>query len=106
MGSVELELGCGGHQTNPVMAATNLILTLTVALLIVSTALCGPVKRSADAMSLADGDAEPINAMYGFYGQPLYRPYGFGAFGYGSVNYGLARTIVPGHYGGFYNYYN
>jgi len=31
------------------------------------------VKRAADAMSLADGNAEPISAMDGFYGNPLYR---------------------------------
>ena len=32
-----------------------------------------PVKRSPDAMSLAEGNAEPITALNGFYGNPLYR---------------------------------
>ena len=31
------------------------------------------VKRSPDALSLAEGNAEPITALNGFYGNPLYR---------------------------------
>jgi len=62
------------------------------------------VKRAADAMSLADGNAEPISAMDGFYGNPLYRPYGFGSWGYGSTGYMRNSIIVqgPNLYGGFY----
>lgn len=40
---------------------------------LVSVTLGNPVKRSPDAMSLADGNAEPISAHDGFYGNPLYR---------------------------------
>ena len=32
-----------------------------------------PVKRSPDALSLAEGNAEPIQALNGFYGNPIYR---------------------------------
>merc|ERR1712106_385248 len=65
------------------------------------------VRRSADAMSLADGSAEPIYAMNGFYGNPLYRPYGFGSWGFGSAGYGLNSVVVPGKniYGGYYTGY-
>merc|ERR1712038_1015061 len=63
--------------TRPVMAATHLVYTLTllVLLLVLPTNSSPYGKRAADA--LAVGDAEPISAMNGFYGNPLYRPYGF-----------------------------
>ena len=48
---------------------------LTMMMLQVLVHVCwgNPVKRSPDAMSLADGNAEPISAHDGFYGNPLYR---------------------------------
>merc|ERR1712113_460930 len=71
-------------------------------LVLVSATLGNPVKRSPDAMSLADGNAEPISAHDGFYGNPLYRPYGFGAWGYGSQGYMKNHLIIPNVYGGYY----
>jgi len=57
------------------------------------------------AAPLSDGDAESIPAFYGFYGNPIYRPYGFGSWGWGSANYGYNALYVPnnGHnrFGGF-----
>ena len=54
------------------MAYLILFLTHQVLLLVFPTSPL-PVKRAADAMSLAEGNAEPISAMNGFYGNPLYR---------------------------------
>ena len=56
------------------MAYLILFLTHQVLLLVFPTSPL-PVKRAADAMSLAEGNAEPISAMNGFYGNPLYRLY-------------------------------
>jgi len=87
------------------MAASYRVLAvLALVLLIVSLGQSVPVKRSADAFGLADGDSEPVYAMQGFYGNPLYRPYGFGSFGWGSTNFMRGHTVVtgPNIYGGFY----
>merc|ERR1711864_48037 len=92
--------------TATAMAATHRSLPIiALVFLIVSLGDCSPVKRSADAFGLADGESEPIYAMQGFYGNPLYRPYGFGSFGWGSPNFMVGHTVVrgPNIYGGFYN---
>merc|ERR1711892_308877 len=87
--------------TSTDMAAVRIMLVVLVVLSAVSSS---PVKRSAAPLSLAEGNAEPINAMNGFYGNPIYRPYGFGSWGYGSHGYGVHSTTLYGHhtYGGFY----
>merc|ERR1711936_225540 len=87
-----------------VMAATVPSIIVRVLLLVLPLSAT-PVKRAADAMSLADGNAEPISAMDGFYGNPLYRPYGFSSWGYGSNGYMLNSIVVrgPNIYGGYYN---
>merc|ERR1712123_310292 len=87
--------------TSADMAAVRIMLVLVVVLSSVSGS---PVKRSAAPLSLAEGNAEPINAMNGFYGNPIYRPYGFGSWGYGSHGYGVHSTTLygPHAYGGFY----
>eukprot|EP00090_Calanus_glacialis_P036420 TRINITY_DN621_c0_g1_i4.p1 TRINITY_DN621_c0_g1~~TRINITY_DN621_c0_g1_i4.p1 ORF type:complete len:104 (+),score=26.25 TRINITY_DN621_c0_g1_i4:42-314(+) len=86
--------------------AASVLTILSLVLLLVFPTSPSPllVKRAADAMSLAEGNAEPISAMNGFYGNPIYRPYGFGSWGYGSAGYGLHSTVVygPNFYGGFY----
>merc|ERR1711937_408684 len=90
--------------TRPVMAATHLVYTLaTLVLLLVLPISCSPHgKRAADA--LAVGNAEPISALNGFYGNPLYRPYGFGAWGYGSSGYMSKALEIPNVYGGYHFY--
>ena len=69
-------------------------------LLLVCGLAARPTKRAADA--LAVGGAEPVDAMRGFYGNPLYRPYGFGAWGFGSHGYMLNSLVLPNLYGGFH----
>merc|ERR1712128_52901 len=88
--------------TSTDMAAVTRI--MLVMLLVLSAVSSSPVKRSAASLSLAEGNAEPINAMNGFYGNPIYRPYGFGSWGYGSHGYGVHSTTLygPHAYGGFY----
>merc|ERR1712105_568602 len=90
---------CGSHGS-----VTESPAVLALVLLIVSLGHSIPVKRSADAFGLADGDSEPVYAMQGFYGNPLYRPYGFGSFGWGSTNFMRGHTAVagPNIYGGYY----
>merc|ERR1712123_242929 len=83
------------HTSRPVMAAT-VFTTLTLVLLLVFPTSPLPVKRAADAMSLAEGNAEPISAMNGFYGNPLYRPYGFSSWGFGSSGYMRNSVVVAG----------
>merc|ERR1712198_149973 len=76
------------------------LLIILVLTLIVSFSEAGLLsKRSA----MSDGDAESIHAFYGFYGSPIYRPYGFGSWGYGSAGFGLHPTYVasPNIYGGY-----
>merc|ERR1711892_1041486 len=87
--------------TSTDMAAVRIMLVVLVVLSAVSGS---PVKRSAAPISLAEGNAEPINAMNGFYGNPIYRPYGFGSWGYGSHGYGEHSTTLygPHAYGGLY----
>merc|ERR1711892_730951 len=87
--------------TSADVAAVKIML---VVLIVLSAVSCRPVKRSAAPLSLAEGNAEPINAMNGFYGNPTYRPYGFGSWGYGSHGYGAHSTTLygPHAYGGFY----
>eukprot|EP00090_Calanus_glacialis_P036422 TRINITY_DN621_c0_g1_i6.p1 TRINITY_DN621_c0_g1~~TRINITY_DN621_c0_g1_i6.p1 ORF type:complete len:104 (+),score=23.35 TRINITY_DN621_c0_g1_i6:42-314(+) len=87
--------------------AASVLTILSLVLLLVFPTSPSPllVKRAADAMSLAEGNAEPISAMNGFYGNPLYRPYGFGAWGYGSTGF-MRNSIVetgPNIYGGYFN---
>merc|ERR1712128_116497 len=87
--------------TSADMAAVRIMLAV---LLVLSAVSGSPVKRSAAPLSLAEGNAEPINAMNGFYGNPIYRPYGFGSWGYGSHGYGVHSPTLygPHTYGGFY----
>jgi len=82
------------------MAQTLIKLVLAVCMM-VCVALAVPRNRR-EAMS--DGDAESIAAFYGFYGSPIYRPYGFGSWGYGSAGFGVGETYVasPNIYGGYY----
>merc|ERR1712106_893935 len=88
--------------TSTDMAAVTRI--MLVVLLVLSVVSASPVKRSAAPLSLAEGNAESINAMNGFYGNPIYRPYGVGSWGYGSDGYGLHTNTLygPHAYGGFY----
>ena len=72
---------------------------------------------------LSDGDAESIQAFYGFYGNPIYRlenileflwnlflpssffrPYGFGAWGVGSTGFGYNTMVSSPNslYGGYH----
>ena len=73
---------------------------------------------------LSDGDAESIQAFYGFYGNPIYRcksfmdmtkvvtltktdffrPYGFGSWGFGSSGFGYNQMVLGpnAHYGGYH----
>merc|ERR1712203_321854 len=97
-------MGIDQSLTRPVMAATHLVYTLTLLVLlsVLPTSSSPYGKRAADA--LAVGDAEPISAMNGFYGNPLYRPYGFGAWGYGSAGYMKSHLVIPGVYGGYHYY--
>merc|ERR1712080_27854 len=107
MGSRLPELGCAGQRpelscTEAAMAAPySFIASLALVVLFLNIVNCGLVKRSP--FGLADGEAEPIYAMHGFYGNPLYRPYGFGAWGYGSSNYMRGSSVVtgPNMYGGY-----
>merc|ERR1712106_39853 len=87
--------------TSADMAAVRIMLAV---LIVLSAAASSPVKRSAAPLSLAEGNAEPINAMNGFYGNSIYRPYGFGSWGYGPHGYGVHSTTIygPHAYGGFY----
>jgi len=57
------------------------------------------------AAPLSDGDAESIQAFYGFYGNPIYRPYGFGAWGVGSKGFGYNPMVSsPNSFYGGYHY--
>merc|ERR1712027_114865 len=87
-----------------VMAAHRLLSLAALILVFVCCVEMSPVKRSPGAMSLADGNAEPIHAMNGFYGNPLYRPYGFGSWGYGSAGYMSHSLEIPNVYGGYHFY--
>merc|ERR1712128_260885 len=95
-------MGTSQSLTSTDMAAVTRI--ILVVLIVLSSVSGSPVKRSAAPLSLAEGNAEPINAMNGFYGNPIYRPYGFGSWGYGSHGYGVHSTTLygPHTYGGFY----
>merc|ERR1712008_203003 len=57
-------------------ASTHLTMALhTIAfacIMLVTTCLAAP---------LSEGNSESIQAYYGFYGNPIYRPYGFGSWG-------------------------
>merc|ERR1712098_61056 len=78
-----------------VMAALMGITVLTILCMVSPPCLPSP---------LSDGHGESIQAFYGFYGNPLYRPYGFGSWGFGSEGFGL-RSIVSqpnSVYGGYY----
>merc|ERR1712001_348859 len=88
-----------------VMAAQRFLSLAGLVLLYVCFVVSTPLmKRSPDAMSLAEGNAEPITALNGFYGNPLYRPYGFGAWGYGSQGYMSQALEIPNVYGGYHYY--
>merc|ERR1712106_234576 len=84
-------------RNSPVMAATVFTITALV-LLLVFPSSPSPLlrKRAADSMSLAEGNAEPISAMNGFYGNSLYRPYGFSSWGVGSSGYMRNSIVVTG----------
>merc|ERR1711913_82108 len=107
MGSrvAELDLLTSPVCNSEVMAAQRLV---SLALLVLVYVCCGvemsPVKRSPDALSLAEGNAEPITALNGFYGNPLYRPYGFGSWGVGSTGFMKNSVLVtgPNFYGGYH----
>merc|ERR1712038_2008551 len=43
--------------------------------------------------STMDSDSEHIQAYNGFYGNPIYRPYGFGSWGVGSVGFGNKMMV-------------
>merc|ERR1711890_215117 len=90
--------------TSEVMATTGFsaaTLALVVLLVVSGSSGLPRHKRAPDAM--AESGAEPIQAINGFYGNPLYRPYGFGAWGFGSAGYGSHRMIFRSpFYGGFY----
>merc|ERR1711963_588501 len=105
MGTVGGQSLAGEHIPKPVMAASHIFLIMIVSSCY-SHIQSSPIlkKRAADAMSLAVGDAEAINARSGFFGNPLYRPYGFSAWGYGSDGFMTHRVVVagPNLYGGFY----
>eukprot|EP00091_Calanus_sinicus_P010941 TRINITY_DN25013_c0_g1_i1.p1 TRINITY_DN25013_c0_g1~~TRINITY_DN25013_c0_g1_i1.p1 ORF type:complete len:113 (-),score=29.37 TRINITY_DN25013_c0_g1_i1:202-498(-) len=80
------------------MAASKVLMVFMLTTIV----FCQPtpiVKRSA----LSAGDGESIQAYHGFYGNPIYRPYGFGSWGWGSEGFGY-NTIVsrPNVYGGYY----
>merc|ERR1712072_843495 len=68
----------------------------------------GPILFPSDSACLpgplSDGDAESIQAFYGFYGNPIYRPYGFGAWGVGSSGFGYNTMVSSPNslYGGYY----
>merc|ERR1712106_645593 len=85
-----------GADLVPVMAATHAPLLIMVLLVFPSSPSPLVVKRAAEAMSLAEGNAEPISAMNGFYGNPLYRPYGFSSWGVGSSGYMRNSVVVTG----------
>merc|ERR1712025_975399 len=107
MGSrvAELDLLTSPVCNSEVMAAQRLV---TLALMVLVYVCCSvemsPVKRSPDALSLAEGNAEPIQALNGFYGNPIYRPYGFAAWGYGSAGYMSHALEIPNVYGGYHFY--
>merc|ERR1712215_143135 len=107
MGSLvpELDYSSCIFTTGVVMAVTVATTFILAMLLVFPLSSPVPVKRAADPMSLADGNAEPISAMDGFYGNPLYRPYGFSSWSYGSNGYMLNSIVVrgPNIYGGYYN---
>merc|ERR1712098_957416 len=110
MGSWWWELGMDTHKLTAMATTLKSMTALLTLVLLVSPCLSHSlqvVRREAEPMSLADGDAEPIYAMNGFYGNPLYRPYGFGSWGWGSAGYGLNRVVVKGNniYGGYFTGY-
>ena len=70
------ERKCGGKRSILFISVKIILVPLHVLLLVFPSPLASPlVKRAAEAMSLAEGNAEPISAMNGFYGNPLYRLY-------------------------------
>jgi len=82
------------------MARSSYIAAILVLFVCVQLAVSLPALVKREAMSAGDGEA--INGFFGFYGNPIYRPYGFGAWGYGS--YGFMRgalTYNPGKYGNY-----
>merc|ERR1712212_342528 len=84
-----------------VLAFSTTCVILATLLLVAPLVLHGspPHKRSA----LSDGDGESIQAFQGFYGNPLYRPYGFGAWGWGSEGFGYNTLVTKQNvYGGYY----
>merc|ERR1711915_172836 len=82
------------------MARAHLILQFLLAVSAFAAVFAGPlVKREA----MSDGDGESIQAFHGFYGSPIYRPYGFASWGWGSPGFGTYKTYVasPNIYGGY-----
>merc|ERR1712105_155696 len=82
------------------MARAHQIVQCLLVLFAFAAVFAGPVVKR-DAMS--DGDGESIYAFQGFYGSPIYRPYGFASWGYGSPGFGRYKTYVaePNIYGGY-----
>merc|ERR1711872_24913 len=85
------------------MARVQQILQLLLVVATLATVLASPmVKREA----MSDGDGEAIFAFRGFYGSPVYRPYGFTSWGYGSPGFGTFPNYVasPNIYRGYNKY--
>merc|ERR1711973_31172 len=82
-----------------IMAVGKYITLVVLVCLSVTVTALSVQKREA----LSDGDAESIPAFYGFYGSPMYRPYGFPTFGWGSAGFGYNSIVVPtpNIYGGY-----
>jgi len=80
----------------------------TLAAVLATLLLCfTPSLALSDPSALSAGDGELINIIHGYYGSPVYRPYGYSAWGWGSEGYGY-RPIVAAQpntfYGGYFNY--
>merc|ERR1712213_259859 len=72
----EEEAGFIDHQQSTIKKMYRSYSAMVIVLLsLVSICLAAP-------FSTMDSDAEHIHAYNGFYGNPIYRPYGFGSWGF------------------------
>ena len=70
-----------------------------------SLAHCGfllPSSSRQRRSALSSSDGEIISSFRGFVGYPIYRPYGFGAWGWGSHGFGQSVLEAASPYYGRY----